>query len=61
MVRYPALPLLIEKLVNNAVIILDDVGREDEKNVVDAWLKEYKGFEYEYYPTEKGTVILRKV
>lgn len=61
MVRYPALPLLSKYLNDDAIIILDDAGREDEKNVVEAWLKEFKGFRAEYFPTEKGTVIIQKV
>jgi len=59
MARYPALPQLINSLNDNAIIILDDGAREDEKNIVKAWLKEFKNFRYEWYDTEKGTVILK--
>jgi hypothetical protein len=35
MARYPALPLLFDKMSDEAVIILDDTFREDEKNIID--------------------------
>lgn len=58
--RYPALPLLAKYLANNAVIILDDAGRQEEQEIVQMWLKEYPEFEHEFIPTEKGISVLRK-
>lgn len=60
LLRYPALPVLLEKLSPRAVLLLDDGDREDEQQVVAAWLKEFKGFEAERVPGEKGTIILRR-
>ncbi len=60
MARYPALPLLYEKLSRKAAIILDDTIRKDEKNIVETWLKEYPNFEVKIVDTEKGTTILRR-
>ena len=60
MARYPALPLLIDTLSDDAIIIIDDASREDEGNMVKAWLEEFKNFDYEWYNTEKGTIILTK-
>jgi predicted O-methyltransferase YrrM len=60
LLRYPALPVLFGKLSPRAVILLDDADREDERRVVELWLKEYRGLEAEYISSEKGTVILRR-
>lgn len=35
--RYPALPLLEDRLSDDAVIVLDDAGRDDEKKIIDRW------------------------
>ncbi|MBU1349403.1 class I SAM-dependent methyltransferase [Patescibacteria group bacterium] len=61
MARYPALPLLFDKLSDNAVILLDDTFRQDEKNIIERWLKEYGCFSCETINTEKGATILRKI
>jgi predicted O-methyltransferase YrrM len=60
MSRYPALPLLRNELSANAIILLDDAGRSDEKKIVDLWRMEISDLEYEYVATEKGAVILRR-
>ncbi|UCE36862.1 MAG: class I SAM-dependent methyltransferase [Thermoplasmata archaeon] len=60
MARYPALPVLYDTLSENAVIIVDDAKRKDERDMVKAWLTEFKDLEYEWYDTEKGCVILRR-
>lgn len=36
--RYPALPLLIDRLAPDAVIVLDDIHRGDEREILDRWL-----------------------
>jgi predicted O-methyltransferase YrrM len=60
MIRYPALPLLFDSLSDDAIIILDDADRKDEKDIVELWLKQFNCFEVERIDTEKGTVILHK-
>jgi predicted O-methyltransferase YrrM len=60
MIRYPALPLLFDSLSDEAIIILDDADRKDEKNIVELWLKQFNCFEVEKIDTEKGTVILHR-
>ena len=52
--RYPALPLLFDKLAAGCVVFLDDAGREDEKRIVRRWLAEFPGIEHEYIATERG-------
>jgi len=61
MARYPALPLLYEKLSRKATIVLDDTLRKDEKSIVETWLKEYPDFEIKFVDTEKGATILRRM
>jgi len=57
--RYPALPLLLEKLADNAVIFLDDAARDDELELVRQWQREFPHFEYEYLNLERGCALIR--
>jgi predicted O-methyltransferase YrrM len=45
--RYPALPALIEKLADGALLVLDDIDRNDERQIVERWLKETPGLTHE--------------
>lgn len=56
--RYPALPLVYSKLSKKAIVILDDYDREDEREVVRRWLKEYPDFTLEEIRTDKGLAVL---
>lgn len=58
--RYPALPILFNQLSDNAVILLDDLIREDEKEIIKLWLREFGGFDLEECDVEKGAAILRR-
>ncbi|MHC4810730.1 MAG: class I SAM-dependent methyltransferase [Planctomycetota bacterium] len=59
--RYPAGPILNDRLVSGAIIILDDAARPEERTAVDRWIRELG---WERLPmvtdTEKGIAILRK-
>ncbi len=57
--RYPALPLLWEKLSDRAVIILDDTNRPDERAVIRKWCARYN-LQEQYWYTEKGTTVLTR-
>ena len=57
--RYPAIPQLVNFLSKNAIIILDDCNRQDEKEIISRWQDEYRVFEVEKMHTENGTVILQ--
>ena len=60
--RYPAIPLLFDKLSENAIIILDDSKRKMEQNVVKKWKQEFpKQFEYKYIDNDKGLFIIKKI
>lgn len=41
--RYPALPLLVDRLADGAVIVLDDANRESEQVIVARWIDEVPG------------------
>ena len=40
MARYPAYPLLRDRLSSDAVIVLDDTNRDDERRAANRWLKD---------------------
>ncbi|SRR5579883_214309 len=58
--RYPALPLLHNLLSDDAVVLLDDTHRRDEKQTIQLWMQEFAGFSMEEMDLEKGAVILRR-
>jgi len=58
--RYPALPLMQEKLHRDAVIILDDGARVDERKIVEQWIEEFKMSHSEYLNLEKGAYCIFK-
>jgi len=41
--RYPALPLLHDKLAANALVLVDDADRDDEKAMMERWSSEIEG------------------
>jgi predicted O-methyltransferase YrrM len=47
MARYPALHALESQLAPNAVVILDDAERPDEKGIVERWITEVPGLRKE--------------
>ena len=57
--RYPAGPFLFPKLTSDAVVILDDAARRDERIIVNKWKKKYGPRTVEYTGTEGGTALLR--
>lgn len=61
MVRYPALNILFDRLAPNAVILVDDYCREDEKEMVARWMTEHPEFTLETVATEKEAAILRRI
>ncbi|MEO6606110.1 MAG: class I SAM-dependent methyltransferase [Aeromicrobium sp.] len=58
--RFPAMPLLWDKLAATFSIVLDDMIRTDEQEIVAAWLLDHPELAHEKYDTEKGTSILRR-
>lgn len=58
--RYPALPLLKDRLSPSATIVLDDAGRPDETAIVEAW-RRGGGWSIERIESAKGIAVLRPV
>jgi predicted O-methyltransferase YrrM len=56
--RFPALPVLIDRMSSNAAILLDDAGRQDEKSIIEDWLKRWPNLSRVDLPSEKGTALL---
>lgn len=60
MARYPALPVLYEKLKPGALILVDDYLREPEYAMVRRWLNEFDCELVLAEANEKGVAVLRK-
>lgn len=41
MARYPALPMLVDRMSDGALILVDDAGRSSETEMIDRWKQEY--------------------
>lgn len=59
-VRYPAVPVLLENLSDNAVIILHDTHRDDETAIVHAWMQLLPDAIVESKHTDKGIAIITR-
>lgn len=58
--RYPALPILFERLAQGAIIIVDDFSRPDEYEMVKRWIADYTLKVVEIHDNEKGAIVLQK-
>ncbi len=58
--RYPALPMLYQRLAPRCTIFLDDAARDDEQEIIRRWLASYPEFQYRYIDTERGCSILSR-
>ncbi len=56
--RYPALPLLYDKLADGCVIFLDDAARPDEQEIIEWWLGQFSGLKLDYVKNERGCAVL---
>ena len=56
--RYPALPLLRERLAPRCTLFMDDAARPDERELVEMWLEEMPAARHEYIANERGCAIL---
>lgn len=59
MIRYPALPLLQERLADHALILLDDIQRPDEGRIAQRWLAEIPGLQREEGYADMGFAVFR--
>ena len=58
--RWPALPALFARLSAKATIVLDDMIRRDEQEILEEWMGLYPGFDVERLEFEKGAAIMRR-
>ncbi|MGA0944307.1 MAG: class I SAM-dependent methyltransferase [Candidatus Nanopelagicales bacterium] len=58
--RWAALPVLVDRLADGATVVLDDMIRRDEQEILEDWLATYPGFSVERLDFEKGAAILRR-
>lgn len=56
--RYPALPLLFDRLADDCVVFMDDAARPDEREIVALWQAEFPGIKHEYVAAERGCSIV---
>lgn len=52
--RYPALPLLFNKLSDGCQVFLDDAGRQEELEIVQLWQQQLPGCDFGYIELERG-------
>lgn len=52
--RYPALPLLNDRLEPGCTIFMDDAARPHEQQILARWLAEYPGLQAKYIPLVRG-------
>jgi hypothetical protein len=57
--RFPALPILWERLSSDMVVLVDDGDRKEEKEIVERWCEKYN-LESTYLNLEKGAYLLRQ-
>ncbi|MBL3591303.1 MAG: class I SAM-dependent methyltransferase [gamma proteobacterium endosymbiont of Lamellibrachia anaximandri] len=50
--RYPALPLLMERLNSHCTVYLDDAARADERELVAQWQADYPPVQHSFIETE---------
>lgn len=55
--RYPAVPMLLDRLAPGARVIVDDASRGDEKEIVRRWMAEVPGLHREPSAVERQLVL----
>jgi predicted O-methyltransferase YrrM len=58
--RYPAMPLLLDRLAPEAAILLDDALRPEEKRIAKMWQSEFPEFTFAKLDAEKGALLLTR-
>ncbi|KAA3632569.1 MAG: class I SAM-dependent methyltransferase, partial [Proteobacteria bacterium] len=59
MSRYPAVPVLKDRLTSGAVVLLDDAQRGDERKIAARWQEEFAPTHSEFIDGAKATHYLR--
>ncbi|MCY9782605.1 class I SAM-dependent methyltransferase [Nocardiopsis sp. EMB25] len=58
--RYPAVPTVLPRCTEDAVIVLDDADRPDERAIGDRWLAEHPRLQRTEEHTEKGAHVFSR-
>ena len=58
--RYPAFPMLRDRLSPHALIFVDDASRKTESNMVERWQTEDSGWHSRWFDTIDGVCILTR-
>lgn len=58
--RYPALPVLADRMRPGAQLLLDDYLRADEQQIVSDWLVQHPGWTVQELALEKGAALLTR-
>jgi predicted O-methyltransferase YrrM len=58
--RYPAMPVLGDRLADDAVVILDDAFREDEQEIGRRWRSAFPEFTSRTVQNDYGALVLRR-
>ena len=58
--RYPAVPLLADRLSATCTILVDDVARAEDREVTDAWQVTLPDFTYDVLPLRRGAAVLHR-
>jgi len=56
--RYPAIPLLFNRLLPGSHIFMDDAERTGEREIVELWKEAYSELDVKYLDTERGCAKL---
>ncbi|GAB3220222.1 hypothetical protein GCM10027447_04380 [Glycomyces halotolerans] len=56
--RYPALPLLADRLADDALVVLDDANRSDERRIAEKWLERHPRWGSRRLDHDRGTLVL---
>jgi predicted O-methyltransferase YrrM len=57
--RYPALPVLGDRLVPGSIVVVDDAFRDAEKRMLERWLADRPDLASETIATKHGVAVLR--
>jgi hypothetical protein len=58
--RYPALPVLLSRCTDDALIVLDDTVRAQESAISDRWLAEHPELRRTVHDFEKGLHVFER-
>jgi len=58
--RYPAGPILFNRINPGGLVYLDDARREEERETAKLWQQEFPDFSQRYLKFDKGLLVLRK-